>query len=205
MGELSAFDLTGMIEKFDLSIYVETGTGVGISLAHALRYPFKKFYSVDIDEGRAGAQHEKYKDNLNISIVCDNSTNFLENIVRGIPPKENVLWFLDAHFPKADFDKMPYDESMRTYMELALPLKDELDIIRRNRWDHDVIIIDDLILFEDGPFEHNKDGGWKFKHIQEELGLLKSTDFIEVEFGLTHNIERDYRNQGYLILTPKVI
>ena len=49
MGQLNTFILEPLIEKYNLKVYFETGTGEAISLRHALKSNFEHFYTVDID------------------------------------------------------------------------------------------------------------------------------------------------------------
>ena len=49
MGELHRFDLRPFIDKYDLKIYFESGTGKAVSLRHALNYSFEKYFSVDVE------------------------------------------------------------------------------------------------------------------------------------------------------------
>ena len=50
MGELNIFDLNTLIDKFNCKIYLETGTGIGVCLSHALKYNLQKYYSIDLDD-----------------------------------------------------------------------------------------------------------------------------------------------------------
>ena len=46
MGHLQAFNVQEMINKFNIQGYIETGTGIGDSLSYALKFSFKKLYSI---------------------------------------------------------------------------------------------------------------------------------------------------------------
>ena len=50
MGEITAFDLSVLKNKYEIKNYVETGTGEAVSLQYALKFGFSKYYTVDIDE-----------------------------------------------------------------------------------------------------------------------------------------------------------
>ena len=107
----------------------------------------------------------------------------------------NVLFFLDAHFPGADFHYETYT-SVTDY-DTRLPLKKEIEAIVNNRnIKNDVFIIDDLRVYEDNEYS---DGNWPLRKIAGGDGI----DFIFDLLGNTHNIERDLRYQGFLIITPK--
>ena len=48
MGCLRRHELTGYIKDYGLEYYFETGTGQAEALQHAVNYPFKKCYTVDL-------------------------------------------------------------------------------------------------------------------------------------------------------------
>ena len=50
MGCLRRHRLDGYIKDYGLEYYFETGTGQAEALEHAIKYPFKRCYTVDIDK-----------------------------------------------------------------------------------------------------------------------------------------------------------
>ena len=51
MGHVQAFDLKQLITEFNLKAYIETGTGIGDSLSHALKFfEFEELHSIEIDK-----------------------------------------------------------------------------------------------------------------------------------------------------------
>jgi hypothetical protein len=107
----------------------------------------------------------------------------------------NVLFFLDAHFPGADFHYESYT-SVTDY-NIRLPLKRELETISALRdISKDVFIIDDLRVYEDNDYS---DGNWPLRSVAGGNGI----DFVYQIFEKTHNIQKDLRHQGFLIITPK--
>jgi hypothetical protein len=200
MGQITFFDLNGIIQNFKCDTYVETGTGIGVSLEYALKFPFKKYYTIDIDKDLMESTKLRF-DSSKISFINGLSTESLKSILPELEDSESVLFFLDAHLPGADFHKMSYEESMKTYKEQSLPLDEELSIIKNYRKNKkDVIVIDDLQLYEEAEYQHKT---WYFEKLQEELGLRKSSDFIESMFKDTHSINKYFAHQGYILLTPK--
>ena len=130
----------------------------------------------------------------------------IEKYVPTLSPEEPVLFFLDAHFPGADFHKISYEQSIRKFRKDAFPLEDEVSLIRQHRdTSKDVFILDDLVLYDkEGDYETIKEGVvWKYDWLQEELGLLTDAGFIYNAFKETHTLEKDLRHQGYMIITPK--
>ena len=80
MGCLRRHDLTDYINKYKLKYYFETGTGRAEALEHAIKYPFKKCYTVDIDEEMVDYSYNKLKDNSSceIQFLIGKSTEILE-------------------------------------------------------------------------------------------------------------------------------
>jgi hypothetical protein len=115
-----------------------------------------------------------------------------------------MLWFLDAHFPGADFHKLTYEESIRHFKQVAFPLESEIRKLTTLRdCSRDVFILDDFIIYEPGNYECIKGGMvWKYGWLQEELGLQTNSQFIYDLLGSTHTFTKDTRHQGYLVITP---
>ena len=105
------------------------------------------------------------------------------------------MFFLDAHFPGADFHYETYT-SVEDY-DTRLPLKKEIETIVSNRdTKNDVFIIDDLRVYEDNDYT---DGNWPLRSVAGGDGI----DFIYNYLSDTHDINKDLRYQGFLIITPK--
>jgi hypothetical protein len=200
MGEINIFDLTPYVEKHNCKTYFETGTGKGVCLSHALNFDFEKFYSVDLDEELVAAAKNRFV-GYPLTLINDYSSKALEQYVPTLD-QEPVFFFLDAHFPGADFHKMTYEESIRTYKDEAFPLHQELTAIKKFRnTDKDVFLIDDFKLYEEGDYEF---GGWAYSGLQEELGLVTKSQFIYDMFKDTHTFEKSLRHQGFLFIIPKI-
>lgn len=201
MGHLQAFDVQGFIDLYALKGYVETGTGIGDSLGHALKFSaFEQLFSVDFDEDLYKKALIKFQD-PRLKLINKLSREALPEILNEISPDKNYLFFLDAHFPKADFGTDPdrYVKSVQDYGKDAIPLQEELAIIKNVRaCIKDVILIDDVWIYEDGPFEG---GNWK----ERSKLSIGSRDFVTELFKNTHEISVTYKQQGYLILIPKKI
>jgi hypothetical protein len=199
MGHVQAFDLNSLIKNFNISGYIETGTGIGDSLSHALKFQeFKKIYSVEIDNNLFKNAVEKFQD-PRLKIINDYSKNALPIILSELNENDNFLFFLDAHFPDADFGSAPdrYKVSSEKYGKDALPLEEELTIINSFRTNHkDLLIIDDVWIYEMGPFES---GNWR----EKEKIKTGTMEFVEKIFGNYYDIHKFYKQQGYLLLTPQ--
>ena len=103
MGLLTEHNLNYYIDEYKLEYYFETGTGQGECLDHSLRYPFKEYWTVDIDEElieNCYGRMQYYEKNINFLI--GKSTEIIDEYVPNIPKESSTLFFLDAHFPGAD-------------------------------------------------------------------------------------------------------
>jgi hypothetical protein len=78
-----------------------------------------------------------------------------------------------------------------------LPLESEIELLSQMRQGcKDLIFIDDLRIYEDGPFTN---GNWDRKTLGGD-----GIDFIFNNFSNTHDIARSYQDEGYIVLTPKL-
>tara|TARA_R100001530_G_C4296055_1_gene149255 strand:- start:116 stop:721 length:606 start_codon:yes stop_codon:yes gene_type:complete len=197
MGELFIHDLNPYLDAYGCDVFVETGTGKGTGLLHALRYRFKELYSIEIMK-ELFEECQKNITDPRIHLLNTNSIEGLKTILGELDPGIPTLFWLDAHFPGADFHFNSYDH-LSDQPELHKPLREEIKLVASYRPNcKDVLIIDDLQIYEEGPFEIQMRD---FKEKYGEDGL----DFVEEAFGETHNFTRDYRHQGFLILTPKEV
>ena len=206
MGLLREHKLTDYIDRYNLKYYFETGTGKAECLEYALRYPFEEYWTVDIDEDLIEESFNKFQNmRKNINLLIGKSIDILDEYVPQIPKESPTLFYLDAHFPGADFQKCTYEESIREHKKDAFPLEEEVDVILEKRdISKDVFIIDDLVLYEEGDFECLKVGCvWEYGWLQEELDLKTDSKFLYEKFEKTHDFKKDLRTQGYLIITPK--
>jgi hypothetical protein len=195
MGHIDRFNLKNYIDDYNIDIFIETGTGIGESIKHAVNYYFKNIFTIEIINSLYLNCKEKFKDYKNCHFINDNSKDGLIKVLSDINENDKVLFWLDAHFPGADFGLDSYGGT--TDSEKRIPLESELRTINSVRnIRNDVFIIDDLRIYEDGPFEG---GIWPERRFLGGNGI----DFIYEIFQETHTIEKDYREQGYIICKPK--
>lgn len=185
MGSLKAFALQPFIDKYALEYFFETGTGIGESFRYAQSFPFLGRCTVDVDPNAVAIRRSAF----DITFTSD-SVSALSNYRNN----GNTLFFLDAHCPNCYSGAGFNDEQDE---KLRLPLRWELEVILA-RQGKDVIIIDDLRIYEQGDFATG--------NLTPDFAPPKPEariDEVLMKFEQTHNITRDYRNEGYLILTPK--
>lgn len=190
MGELYLHNL----DQYNCNVFVETGTGKGTGLSYALTHNFEKLYSIEINH-QLYEECEKNFNDIRLELMHSTSMTGLKIILPEIDKKDKVLFWLDAHFPGADFQLGYYNDDIND--KLKLPLETEINLIYENRKDcNDTFILDDLQLFEEGDYELK----WKRDFIAR---YRRSNSFIYSKYSETHNFIKDYRHQGFLILEPK--
>ena len=194
MGALNRFDLCRIIKEYKIPYFFETGTFWGDGVAYALQSPFKKLFSVEVIPEIAGKAAERFVDNNKVCILEGDSVSVLEQELPYL--KGNCLFWLDAHFPGADAGMAAYNDDANE--TLRLPLEQELEVISRLRSSYqDVLILDDLRIYEDGPFANGNVP-------DDALPLQNRTiDFIYRYFGHSHEVMKCYLDEGYILLFPK--
>lgn len=191
MGSLINFDqecknLKSLKDEYNSTVFVETGCFRGNSLAHALNLDFGRFYSCDIDEEMINYCINRFN-KTNLYIHHGTSVDFLKQQVSLFNDVSSIMFYLDAHLPEHDKSS----GKILTDNVLNFPLEEELTIINNLRSNKkDVIIIDDLRIYEDGPFTG---GNWSERH-RFNLNL----DFLSK---YNYKIEKFYQQEGYLLLT----
>ncbi|MDE2472759.1 MAG: hypothetical protein KGL35_29560 [Bradyrhizobium sp.] len=198
MGALAHFDVGRLREDWNVRHFVETGTGRGDSLAHAAQFPFDSLKSCEVDYTlREGAQN-RFRGDRRVHVSLWESRDFVSWACRTIPADQPILFWLDAHFPGADYQGQSFgaeaDERVR------LPLQTELDTIARLRpLSRDVVLVDDLRIYVDGPFGHGNLPPNVRPHCPAERGI----GFIHETMGATHDVALLYDHEGYVVMTPK--
>jgi hypothetical protein len=202
MGSIRTFDIKQIKDKLKINTFIETGTLWRHGVDYAIESGFNKIISIEINEDLAEKAKEKYKNDDRVTIICGNSSKVLKDILTDI--KEPVLFWLDAHFPGVDAHLAAFKAGIDSNKNV--PLEIELDIISR-RLINDVIICDDLWLYEDVPQsswptfnEHCRQCGHNIK--REDLVKDGMPAIFEKMFNKTHVMTRDFHDQGFLIFTP---
>lgn len=195
MGSLQRFKLDDFVGKFGLETFVETGTARGDSLAWAAAVPqFTRLLSCEIEPLLAAGAICRFNDDPRISVVRMESGEFIRLVAGSRWPP--ALFWLDAHYPGAGFGLREYDDAGVPDWQ-ALPLARELQAIRQQGRSRDVILIDDLRIYElgdyaDGPLPEGTPGN------PTENGA----DWIRELFADTHDAKKLLHDQGYLLLLP---
>ena len=194
MGQLNqAIKIKNVLDYYDIKNFVETGTGQ----AEVVRSVYEanedlNIHTIEVVEEIFDQNKIKFSYLKDVSWHLGTSFKILPAILPTFDG--NTLFWMDAHFPGADFGLSSYGEEKD--MDKRLPLKRELESIVQSRdVSNDVFVIDDLRIYEDGPFET---GNWdeRTKYGGDGIG------FIEEMFEKTHYIGRSYNAQGSVILFP---
>jgi hypothetical protein len=198
MGTLAHFDVGALAARYGLVHFVETGTGQGASLAHAARFGFRTLRSCEAMSDLACAAQEAFRSDKRVTVYPFNSHDFLDLICADTPTDESILFWLDAHFPGADYGLKPYggeaDEALR------LPLPRELVIIAARRPQaRDVILVDDLRIWQDGPYG----SGNLPANVRPWCPKARDSSFFLRLMGAGYDVKFDYGDEGYVVLTPR--
>ena len=194
MGQLNeAIEVKNVLDFYEIKNFVETGTGI----AEVVRSVHDVDSSLNIHT--IEVVPEIYDQNK-IKFSYLKSVNWhlgqsAEVLSEDVPTLEgNTLFWMDAHFPGADFGLSSYGDEKDD--DKRLPLKKELETIVANRdVTNDVFVIDDLRIYEDGPFG---DGNWEDREKYGGDGI----EFIEELFDETHYVVKSYNAQGSILLFP---
>jgi hypothetical protein len=199
MGTLRFFNLQPLMETYGCRYLFETGTGIGDGVQFASYYHFERIWSVEIHPDIAATARERFEGDDRIRILNETSEQALANVLPGVDPGKPILFWLDAHFPGADFGLATYKDEPD--MDRRLPLQRELELIARLRRPcRDVILIDDLRIYEDGPFEQ----GAMPDFAQTLPPHLRNIDFVlRRPWSETHDLQRFHQHTGYLVLAPR--
>jgi len=186
MGQLMNYDL----QNFNCNVYVETGTGGGVTLGKAYA-SIAECYSVDLDLEIVNRAREIYP---KATIEVGYSTEILEKWLSGgkFLESDRILFFLDAHFPGADYRGAEYSVSDRH----AVPLEEELRLIKKYRpKGNNFIICDDARIYFLGPFKNGN-----VEHLQVPGGLKFLGDLFNFK-----QISINFDDEGYIEIDDQKI
>lgn len=194
MGNLKRFNLKEYIEKYGSKFLIETGTWHGAAVEYALEFKFEKIFTIELLKEYYDGCVEKFKNNDNVILLNGTSPECLLEILKENEVGNTIFW-LDAHLPDQYDKSIP--SNYKENDELLIPLKGELkSIVENKNVLNDVFIMDDLRIYEKGGF---RKGEWS-KVIDSGHGGI---DFVFDLLGKTHDVQRIYDDEGYILCTPK--
>lgn len=198
MGTLARFNLAAIRELRGLASFVETGTGDGAGVAQALQAGFGQIHSLEYVEALALSAATRFEKHSEVLIHQGDSGKLLPQVLRQLPAGPAFFW-LDAHFPGADYGMADYETEADAAVRLPLMREIELIAAWRTR-KRDVILIDDARIYQPGPYAAgNLVDDWP-----PLRGVERSLEFVRRAFGDTHGIVVDHADQGYVMVFPKV-
>lgn len=119
---------------FKATIFVETGTYLGVTTELASRY-FSRVYTIELSQELYEQAQEKFHNNAKIRLYQGESAEILPNIINNF--HEQAIVFLDAHFSLGNTAKGKNNT----------PIIDELYKIKQTGFKNHILIIDDIRMF----------------------------------------------------------
>ena len=206
MGTIRRFDLDEIKNKYSSEVFVETGTMFGDGVEYALGFGFDKIISIEIEPAIHETASNNYKNNNKVEIILGDSSKVLPECLSSI--NGNAIFWLDAHFPGADAGISSYESCKQMEYDTRVPLEAELTAISKRVDSYkDVIIADDLWLYEEGAYgggNMNEHARQHNQNITKEEVVGKDATFAYNLFERTHDIKKYYPDQGYLVFLPKL-
>lgn len=195
MGQINhPMKLKETLESFGIKNFVETGTGDGSSMNKVIDTEvLDKQYGIELDTELFRNLMKQYDGNENVIIFNGYSEDCMDAVLEELSEDPTLFW-LDAHFPGADYGPAGYGDEED--LNKRLPMEAELKIMKEKRdLSKDVIFMDDLRIYVDRDFEA---GNWPER---SKFGA-NGYDFVEELIGDTHILVEHLADQGYLLAFP---
>ena len=195
MGQINhPMKLKETLESFGIKNFVETGTGDGSSMNKVIDTEvLDKQYGIELDTELFSNLMKQYDGNENVIIFNGYSEDCMDAVLEELSEEPTLFW-LDAHFPGADYGPAGYGDEED--LNKRLPMEAELKIMKEKRdLSKDVIFMDDLRIYVDRDFEA---GNWSER---SKFGA-NGYDFVEELIGDTHILVEHLADQGYLLAFP---
>lgn len=198
MGVLSRFRLSDeLVSRYP--VFVETGTGRGVSLSYAAEHKFERLISIDIDPRLTEAVAQRFAADERVEFYVGPSHQELKHVLADLRG-QNVIFWLDAHSPGGDYFGADY--AAEPDRVLRLPLQEEIELIWAAPLAHIgdfIIVVDDRRIYEDDDYAH----GNLPPSVHNLSGAERSLAFVDELFGKSHQIVRSVMDDGYLLVIPR--
>lgn len=182
-------NLRDIINTYNLEVGVETGTYLGTGTKHLSQF-IPRIHTIEIMKECFDALPFHGSDS--IFPYLGHSVDVLPTILEKVKSSRTLFW-LDAHVPSVIHNKVQLS------VDKEFPLESELRVIKQYKdVSNDVFIIDDLRIYEDGPFTA---GNWDEAHLFQNRPV--GIDFIYEMFSESHIIEKNYFSSGFVFMFPK--
>ena len=205
MGTIRRFELDDIMERYGIDVFLETGTCHGDGVDYALQFNFKQIISIECEDDLYQAAASKYSSTSNVEIIHGMTCDVLPGVLDRI--HTSCIFWLDAHFPGADAHKCTYESCLPLEEKIRVPLEFEMQTVAKRAGKHrDVIIADDLWMYEEGEYGAGDMNTHCRNHNQKitmETAVGKDASFAYDLFDKTHKVKKSYMDQGYLVFLPK--
>ena len=195
MGQINhPVKLEQMLKNFGIKNFVETGTGDGSSMDKVLLTEIvDNAYGIELDDELYANLAEAYAGIDYMHLYKGYSEDKMANVMDDIDDEPAMFW-LDAHFPGADYGPAGY--GAEEDVNKRLPMEAELRVMKEKRdLSKDIIFMDDLRIYVDRGYEA---GNWNQRKMYGGDGY----DFVEELIGDTHVLVEHHGDQGYLLAFP---
>lgn len=200
MGKIhDVLQIKNTVDAFRIKTFIETGTGSGDAVRVMLSYaPDLEIHTIEIFEPIYMSNLPKFERNRNVHLHFGQSSTVLPTILPTLA--HPTLFWLDAHYPGADYGYRRYNDEQNK--DIRLPLQQELETICANKdITQDVFVMDDLRIYEDGPYQNG--------NLEVAIGFNRAQagddniNFIYPLFESTHHIIKSYKREGFILAFPK--
>jgi len=195
MGQINRpMKLKETLESFGIKNFVETGTGDGSSMNKVIATEvLDMHYGIELDEELFENLMKQNDGNEQVVLFHGYSEECMSAVLEELSDEPTLFW-LDAHFPGADYGPAGYGDEGD--IDKRLPMGSELKIMKEKRdLSKDIIFMDDLRIYVDRDFEA---GNWSER---SKFGA-DGYDFVEDLIGDTHILVEHLSDQGYLLAFP---
>lgn len=207
MGALRNFPLNQLLKNGCPPIAIELGSGYGTGIYELLKFQFVNILSVEINPEQVELLNNVFRFDTRVRVINSLTTNFLKSTLGNIHQSIPLFIFSDAHFPNADFGLADFDSEKDE--NVRMPLIKEMGLIKELRADRgakDIILIDDISLYDDSDRQYDDDH--KKKPNAEKLLPKLHRNYLNKiieNFKETHNSQVITLEQGFLLMTPKMV
>lgn len=108
MGYIHQMPILELRSRFGLDLAIETGTQHAQGTLELLKY-FHWVYTIEIDSWRWSNAYILLQEYAGARCLLGNSADVLELLLKSPGMPNNILFWLDAHFPKDKFSKADLD------------------------------------------------------------------------------------------------
>lgn len=195
MGQLNyPVKLEQTLRNFGIKNFVESGTGYGCSMDKVIMAEVvDNAYGIELDKELYAKLKEAYEDIDYMHLYNGYSKDEMKKVIDDLDDKPTLFW-LDAHFPGADFGTAGYGDEKDE--DIRIPMEAELRVMKENRdLSKDLIFMDDLRIYVDRNYVA---GSWDQRRTCGGDGY----DFVEELIGDTHLLVEHHADQGYLLAFP---